>query len=169
MTMRISYQLLLAGFLAAAIPTLAAAQSMPVRKPGWWEMKMTISGPTPEPVHQTMQLCTDPAVDKVENPFGIHAGKHCPPVTVTRSGPDWNFTGACTLGAMQISTAGHASGDFGSHYTVDITTRINPPPAPQAGETKISMNAAWLGDCPTGTKPGDLNITTKTNVLNSGR
>ncbi|MBN9556371.1 MAG: hypothetical protein J0I26_02445, partial [Alphaproteobacteria bacterium] len=87
----------------------------------------------------------------------------------TKTGPNWNFTGACTLGAIQISTEGHASGDFDSHYTVDMTTRINPPPTPQAGETKISMDAARLGACPGGTKPGDLNITTRTNVFNGGR
>ena len=79
---------------------------MPVRKPGWWELNVTLEGPTPAPVHQTVRLCTDAAVDQVQTPVGIHTGRSCPPIRVSRTPDGWAFEATCVMGQMTISTAG---------------------------------------------------------------
>ena len=117
---------------------------MPVRKPGWWELTITVTGPTPRPVHQTARLCTDAAVDQVQTPFVIHAGGGCSPVQVSRTPDGWTFEGTCVIANMTVATQGRASGDFSSRYHVDLTTRLTPPPAPEAAEVRTAIDAKWL-------------------------
>lgn len=164
--MRARFRLALAASCAAAIPALClgADSAMPVRKPGWWELNMTLQGPTPQPVHQTARLCTDAAVDQVQTPVGIHTGRNCPAIQVSRTPDGWTFAETCVLGQTTISTQGRASGDFSSRYHVELTTRLTPPPVPQAAEIRTAIDAKWLGACPADKKPGDLEMTSETNV-----
>lgn len=150
--------------LAIALLSGAAASSQeatqtPTRKPGWWEIQMTVAGATAKLAHPTMRLCTDPAIDAVQPPFGVHVGQACPPVQITRTATGWDIHAACTTGGAAISAEGHASGDLNSRYSVELVTRMNPAPAPEAAETHVHMDATWLGPCPAGKKPGDLDMT----------
>jgi hypothetical protein len=52
-----------------------------------------------------------------------------------------------------------ATGDLNDRYHVDIDTHLDPPPAPQAAEVKIGLDARWVGECPAGVKPGDTDRT----------
>lgn len=166
LAVRARVRLALAASCAAAIPALClgADTAMPERKPGWWEMNVTVAGPTPQPIHQTVHICTDAAVDQVQTPVGIHTGKQCPPVQAARTPDGWTFQATCVLGRTTISTQGRASGDFGSRYHVDLTTRLNPPPMPQVAEVRSAIDATWLGACPAGKKPGDMDTSVQTNV-----
>ena len=65
---------------------------------------------------------------------------------------------------MTVATQGRASGDFSSRYHVDLTTRLTPPPAPQAAEVRTAIDATWLGACPADKKPGDMEMNLETNV-----
>jgi hypothetical protein len=143
---------------------LAADSAMPVRKPGWWELNLTVEGPMPQPIHQTVHICTDAAVDQVQTPVGIHTGKSCPPVQVSRTPDGWTFEATCVLGQMTVATQGRARGDFSDRYHVDLMTRMTPPPVPQAAEVRTTIDAKWLGACPVDKKPGDMEMNTETNV-----
>jgi Protein of unknown function (DUF3617) len=156
--------LLSAGLGLAALPALSQTPLTPVRKPGWWEMKIDVQGPTPTPIRQTMRICTDPAVDKAQSPFGVHAGSTCPPLDVAKTPTGWELHESCALAGMTISTSGHATGDLDSHYDVALVTHLAPAPTPQAAETHIAIDATWLGPCPAGKKPGDVEMTLRTNV-----
>ncbi|MGH6958277.1 MAG: DUF3617 domain-containing protein, partial [Caulobacteraceae bacterium] len=159
--MRVLVGLALAGLCLGAASASPAAGTMPTRKAGWWELKVAITGPTPNPIHQTAHLCTDPAVDAQETPFGINrGGDRCPAPKVVKTAAGWSFTSACKLGSMTVSTEGAARGDLNSHYTVDLTTHIAPPPRPQLATSHVAIDATWLGTCPAGKKPGDIVSTT---------
>jgi hypothetical protein len=143
--------------LAPAASSQAQTDAGPARKPGWWEMQLTLTGPTPTPAHQTVHLCTDAAVDKVQSPLGVNMNSPaCPPPKIARTATGWTVAGSCNTGQMTITANAVATGDFNDRYHVDIDTRLDPPPAPQAAEIKIAMDAHWVGECPAGKKPGDV-------------
>jgi hypothetical protein len=153
---------LIAGLLTLAVlgpaaSSLAQDQTQPSRKPGWWEMQVAIMGPTPEPIRQTLHMCTDAGFDAKQSPFGVNmGGAGCQPMKVARSGSGWAISGACDTGQMKITADAVATGDLNDRYHVDIDTRMDPPPAPQAAEVKVAIDAHWLGECPAGKKPGDI-------------
>ena len=43
-----------------------------------------------------------------------------------------------------------ATGDFSSRYSMEVTTRMTPAPAPSMAETTMTMTAERIGDCPAG-------------------
>lgn len=156
---------LAAAAVVPAASSLAQDQAPLTRKPGWWEMQMVISGPTPQPIAQTMHICTDATVDQRQSPFGVNMnGPGCPAPTITRMADHWMISGACNQGAMKVTADAVASGDLDNRYHVDIDTHLDPPPAPNAAEVKIGIDARWLGECPAGKKPGDVEMTANTNV-----
>jgi hypothetical protein len=145
--------------LAPAASSLAQDQAPPTRRPGWWELQVLISGPTPEGIRQTLHMCTDAEVDKRQSPFGVNMnGGGCPAPKITRMSDHWMVSAACDTGAMKITADAVATGDFNDRYHVDIVTHMDPPPAPQAAEVKIGMDARWVGECPAGKKPGDVDV-----------
>jgi len=147
---------LAAAVLAPAAASLAQDQAPPSRKPGWWEMQLVISGPTPDPIRQTVHVCTDAAFDKRQSPFGVNMnGNGCQPTKTARTATGWTISGACDTGQMKITADAVATGDLNDRYHVDIVSHLDPPPAPQAAEVKVAIDAHWLGPCPADKKPGD--------------
>lgn len=156
--MRPAVLALLGAFaLVPAASSLAQDQAQPTRKPGWWEMQVAIMGPTPDPIRQTLHMCTDAVSDTRQSPFGVNMkGGGCQPMKIARSASGWTISGACDTGQMKITADAVATGDLNDRYHVDIDTRMDPPPAPQAAEVKVAIDAHWLGECPAGKKPGDV-------------
>ena len=153
---RSALALLAAAAVAPSASSLAQTDAPPTRKPGWWEMQVAISGPTPEPIRQTVHLCTNADYDKVQSPFGVNMnGAGCQPTKVAHTATGWTVSGACDTGQMKITANAVATGDLNDRYHVDIDTRLDPPPAPQAGQVKVGLDARWVGECPAGMKPGD--------------
>jgi hypothetical protein len=149
--------LLAIAALAPTASSLAQDQAQPSRKPGWWEMQAAISGPTPEPIRQTLHVCTDAEVDKKQSPFGVDmSGGGCQPMKVARTATGWTISGACDTGQMKITADAVATGDLNDRYHVDIVSHLDPPPAPQAAEVKVAIDAHWVGQCPADKKPGDI-------------
>jgi hypothetical protein len=46
---------------------------------------------------------------------------------------------------------------------------MDPPPAPQAGEVHIAMDAHRLGECPAGKAPGEVEIVSNGNPAPAGK
>jgi len=158
--MRIVAVALALGLLASAAASQTPSPDHPVRKPGWWEIRMSVAGAAPRPQQLTMRLCTDPEIEKVQPAFGVHMGKACPPMQITPTAVGWDIHAACQDHGTSVAADGHASGDLSSHYVVDVDSRIVPPPAPGVTDMKIHMDATWIGPCPAGKRPGDLETTT---------
>lgn len=156
---RAALALLAAAALMPGAASLAQDEAAPSRKPGWWEMQLVVSGPTPEPIRQTQRICTDAEVDKRASPFGVNMNSPgCPAAKVTRMADHWTVSGACDTGAMKVSADAVATGDLDDRYHVDIVVHMDPPPAPEAAEVRIGMDAHWLGQCPADKTPGQVEI-----------
>jgi hypothetical protein len=146
-----------AAALAALLPAVAAAQ--PMRKDGLWEMTMRMSAPVPSTV--TTRQCTDSSHEKGGAAFRNNgpqaAGVDCKagPVGPVPGG-GWTYSSTCTMRGMTMATTGMARGDFKTGYHMESTTRMTPAPMPQMAETKMVMDAKWLGPCPADMKPGDV-------------
>ena len=142
--------------LAPSASSLAQTEIGPTRRPGWWEMQELIrSGPTTEPVRRTVHICTDPAVDKVKSPLEVNLlGRFCHEKAV-RSAAGWTVSGGCESSDVRITQQAVATGDLNDRYQVEILTLMASPPSAAGAETRMSVDARWVGQCPAGKKPGD--------------
>ena len=149
--------------LALVQAAAAAPSAVPERRPGWWRLEIATQTGAPQPMRQTVHLCTDPSIDRVQTPFGVHTGRGCPPNRVSRAGDGWDIAASCQVGAMAVTTQGHLTGDLASAYRVVLTVRMQPPPTPQTGEIHVTMDARREGACPADKRPGDLDLSMHTS------
>ena len=148
-----------AGDNGAAKP--AVAVSAPTRKAGLWEQTMHMGQMT-----QTTKMCldelteqkmkwwaTEGRAEKGENPCSEQA-------VTPKLGGGWTFHSVCKMGESgTITSNGEATGDFGSHYTVKITSVTAGSSMPQANGThEMTMEGTWKGACPAGMKGGDIQL-----------
>jgi hypothetical protein len=142
--------------LAASIGP-AAAQDMPARKPGLWQLSMNFEGGRVPA--QAMKQCIDAQTDKLMNaPGGGMGREQCTQTNVQRVGSTIVVDSTCKF--ANVTNVSHAviSGDFNSAYTVQVESkREGGPPMPGGnGTTKMTISAKYLGGCQTGQKPGDI-------------
>jgi hypothetical protein len=157
----IVFALLAAVALTPAASPLAQNEAQPTRKPGWWEMQYVVvgasafgTGTAAKPIHHTIHICTDAAVDKVKSPFDVNmTASGCRTKTV-RTASGWASSGAC--GNDEITGNAVATGDLNDRYHVDIVTHTISAPSPETAEVKIGIDARWVGRCPAGKNPGDI-------------
>jgi len=149
------------GESASVAANAPAAQPGPLtpppRKPGLWEQKVSMAQ-----MSQSTKMCLDQATDKQMAWWGSQAAKStCGEQNVTaRAGGGWDFHSVCKSPDGGTTTSdGVATGDFNSHYKVDVTSTTAGGPMPQAnGVHKISIEATWQGPCPANMKPGDMEM-----------
>lgn len=137
----------------------AAPMTAPTRKAGLWTQTINAAG-----MNQTIKMCLDAASDEKMKWWGSsQAGKssNCTEEHVTpHVGGGWDFHSVCKMGESGVVTSdGSATGDFGSHYRVDVNSVTSGSPMPQAnGAHKISIEATWNGPCPADMKGGDMEM-----------
>jgi hypothetical protein len=128
---------------------------LPSRKAGLWEQTMNS-----EKMHQTVSMCIDTALDQKMKVWGSQSGKsNCSEEKISQHlGGGYEFHAVCAMGESgTITSDGQATGDFGSHYTVALTSTTSGSPMAQAnGVHKMSIDAVWKGPCPADMKPGDM-------------
>jgi hypothetical protein len=160
----------IAFLLFSAAPALAL--DLPTRKAGLWEMKMVFEG-SPVPA-QTMRQCIDQATDKaMQSQFGSGGalGAVCSKQDFQNSGGAMTFDTVCKIGPATTTAKGVITGSFDSNYTMNIsTTSTGGPSIPgmkPGGETKMTIEAKYVGACQAGQKPGDIMMGNgmKMNVL----
>jgi len=142
----------------AAEPAAAAStggnDTLPPRKPGLWEQ--VVNGT--DGSSATIKICLDPATDAKLSVAGQQQAEGmCSENTMKRQlNGSYVFASTCTdpRGAV-VKAAGAATGDFNSSYTVDttmVTTLAGAAPITQS----VKVTAKWLGACPEGWIPGDM-------------
>jgi len=163
----------LAFFLSAAAiaaqPTPAVALDMPARKPGLWELKTTTDG-RPESIG-IIQQCIDAATDKQMSVMGGNMrAQRCSKQDMQRSGNTITVDSVCDIGAGTVSAHTVITGSFDSAYTLAMTSKRQGFPATPnlPAESKVTMEAKWLGPCAADQKPGDMMMEggIKMNILN---
>ena len=110
---------------------------------------------------QVTSICFGSDTDKHMTLWGQQATKDmCKDQSFTPTLGGWKFHSVCDTGqGGTITTDGEAKGDFGSHYTVTMTSTTTGAQAPQANGThQMTMEGAWKGACPAGMRPGDMKM-----------
>lgn len=127
----------------------SAAEMLNGPKPGLWRVTTTMSGmpggaaPAVPPVETCIQTAS------FEAPAGSQApGADCTTQPFTRDGDAMVSSSTCTMQGMKTDSTIRVTGDFNSRYSMVVTTKMDPAPAPNMAETTITMNGERLGDCP---------------------
>lgn len=139
--------------------TPALAAEMPPRKPGLWEMRMSIDGMKMPP--QLAQHCIDAETDKLMNDAGNGMQKEmCQKHDMSKSGDTLVVDSVCNIGGVNTTTRAEITGNFDSAYTVKVHSKREDSPAgkkmPGPPEMKMTIEAKWTGECKKGQKPGDM-------------
>ena len=155
------------SLLALTFALPAAAQDLPPRKPGLWELTatQTIQSST-SPAHVSKH-CIDAVTDKAMQTFGGDLIKaKCDRLDWRREGKDRVLHAGCLYGAQPFKVFAIASGKFETHYKTTMTvTRIGRPDWPtMPPETVFNTSARWVGACLAGQKPGDMILANGTRM-----
>jgi hypothetical protein len=156
------------GLLPLMCVLPAAAQNLPPRKPGLWDMKWGNPGQRGYEVKH----CVDTATDQKLGPFLVTASKVCSEPQLSQAGADLVVEWTCTpYSGKEDKARGIITGSFDSSYRIAMTTRsrddaagmvlITPSgPVYRSGpfndETTSTIEATWLGPCGPDQKHGDL-------------
>ncbi|HLZ75841.1 DUF3617 domain-containing protein [Phenylobacterium sp.] len=155
----------------ATAPASSGPMGLPSRKAGLWEQTL-ISDRSDKAggdkgIRQTISMCLDAAFDQKMKLWGSQAGRsaegkpNCSEERITQHlGGGWDFHAVCAMGESgTVTSDGQATGDFGSHYTVNVTSTTAGSPMAQAnGVHKMSIEGTWKGPCPADMKPGDMRM-----------
>ena len=140
----------------------AAADELPVRKAGLWQI--TRSAPRPNFPPQVQKICLDARTDALMNKLGTKdVQKLCSKSEIHRSGGRIEVDSICTIGASKASTHTVMTLKGEEAYHEDITVHFDPPVHKIADSTS-TQDAKWLGACPADMQPGD--IVTEPSALN---
>lgn len=147
----------------AAAPAPSGPLGLPSRKAGLWEQTLNSDRGEGKGIHQTVSMCLDAAFDQKMKVWGSQSGakSNCTEEKINRTlGGGYEFHAVCAMGESgTITSDGKATGDFGSHYTVDVTSTTSGSPMAQAnGVHKMSIEATWKGPCPADMKAGDMRM-----------
>jgi len=136
--------------LICAMPALA--DEMPSRKPGLWEVKMSVDNQNAP--GQVTQQCIDATTDQMmQSSAGPAAQGACSKRDVQRSADSITIDSTCTVGSKTITAHSVITGSFDSAYTMTVTSQGEGLPG---GKMTMTMSAKWLGQCTADLKPGDM-------------
>lgn len=146
--------LALAIALTLALPCMAAAEELPTRKAGLWEMKMA-AGPLPA---VSMQQCSDESTDRqMSTTFGPMQKDMCPRKDIQKTANGYSIDSTCNTGPTTLTSHVDITGDFQSAYTMKVTSHAGDgAPAGMPRDTTLTVEAKWLGPCKPDQKPGDM-------------
>jgi Protein of unknown function (DUF3617) len=120
----------------------AQAADMPQRKPGHWQMTMTM----PMGGSRVVDTCIT-ANDNIAVPQGQ---TDCTKPQVVMSAGSVSSTVTCTAHGMTQTITSNFSGDFESHYHGEIKMSMQPAMAGMQG-FDMTVDAKYIGpDCPPG-------------------
>jgi hypothetical protein len=137
----------------------AGPAAIPTRKSGLWEQ--TLSS---DKMHQTTRMCLDDTTEQKMKWWATEnrgsAKSDCEEQKISpKLGGGWTFHSVCDIGAGKVTSTGEVTGDFGSHYVMNITSVTSGSAMAQAnGEHKMTMEGTWKGACPADMRPGDIEM-----------
>ena len=135
---------------SAGSASTAAPATLEAPKPGLWRVTTAMEGMPGGAAVPPQEVCIKEA--KLEAPASAQqAGAECTTTPFAREGDALVSTASCKLpGNMKSDSTVKISGDFNSRYVTEVTTKMDPAPTPAMAQTKITMTAERVGDCPAG-------------------
>lgn len=146
------FSLLVLGLVAASMAGGALAADAPKRKSGLWEISTHMEGmPSMGPIQQ----CIDQNTDNLMQQRAQKKKPDCSVMDTKQQGKKFTLHSVCKIENTTATTDAVFVGAFDSAYKGDIHTRYSPAMHGLA-ESKMRMEAKWLGPCKAGQKPGDV-------------
>jgi hypothetical protein len=133
-------------------PATAQTVDLPPRKPGLWQITMTMPGAKAPP--RDLQMCIDAASDAQMAKFGMTASQGmCSKNEMHRSGDTFTTDAQCHFGQKESVTHSVTkfSGDTAYHTEVTSLSDKSAPP-----RLIMTQDARWSGPCPADMHPGDV-------------
>jgi hypothetical protein len=143
----------IAGVVIALATAVAfAADEMPKRKSGLWEIKMGKGAPT-------MTQCVDQSRDEALRAAGneIAQDMKCTMSNVQKGAGTYAFQQTCQMGGSRITSTTRVTGSFDTAYRMESHAKYDPPMMGMSESTTV-MEAKWLGACKPGQRPGDMTM-----------
>jgi hypothetical protein len=153
---RPALRLACACLLTASLSTGTLAMDPPKRKSGLWEMKTAMEG---MPANMgAMQMCVDEKSDDITRQQAeADTRRMCSKNEMRRDGNRLLMHSVCTFDKVTATTDAVFTGSFESGYRSEMRTSYNPPMMGRK-ESRMTIEAKWLGPCKAGQKPGDVMI-----------
>ena len=152
-TMRLGALIVLAGTVCGPA---YADDSPPQRKPGLWQVDMTMAGGQMPP--QQMKMCIDADTDAQMFKMGAVASQGmCSKPEIHRSGDTMTSNSTCKMDQTQITTQAVTKFTGDSAYHTDINSKFSPPMRGRS-DSNMMQDAKWVGACPADMVPGDVQM-----------
>lgn len=131
----------------------AGADDLPARKPGLWEMTMTL-GRTPPHI---VRYCLDTATDAEMRRFGeAQTVNRCSRHDVQRSGNTVTIEAVCNSGLSEVTTHSVTTFLDDTGYSTVASSHFEPPMRVGLADSKTTQEAKWIGPCSADMQPGDM-------------
>jgi hypothetical protein len=140
-------------------PPAASAPVLQFQRPhprlGLWSM--TVSTDRVPGFALAGEICIDASTERSAfEPASRSRSRNCSePRFSPNPGGGVSIDGACEVNGRSIVSHAVATGDFSTRYTLDVTTRMDPPLPGGLGE-HTRMQARWIGPCAEGQRPGQM-------------
>ena len=149
-----------ANALVAACFALAAASAfaddIPVLKSGLWELSRSTSQ-QPETKRLTT-MCLDQSVQAEMREFGLGVAKEmCSKSDRRVEGNRLTIDAVCKLGTTTMTTHSVMTFSGNTAYHTEGSATYDPPMM-NMSESKSSIDAKWVAECPPGQQPGDITL-----------
>ena len=138
----------------AVLAATASADMWPHRKPGLWQMTMTMQGAPMPPMKS--KYCVDAATESALIAAGQNAAnKMCKSSGFRMTGGAGSVDAVCKFD--NITSTSHTTIMFAgdSAYHSETRSHMSPAPAYMKADSVMTSDARWIGPCPAGMKPGD--------------
>lgn len=134
----------------------ASAADIPVLKSGLWELSRSTSQ-QPETKRVT-EMCLDESVQAEMREFGLGVAKElCSKSDRRVEGNRLTMDAVCKLGATTMTAHSVMTFSGNTAYHTEGRATYDPPMA-NMSESKSSIDAKWVGECPAGQQPGDITL-----------
>ena len=132
--------------------TAALAAELPSRKPGLWEVKMSIEGRNVPA--QVIRQCIDATTDQMmQSSAGPYSAAACQKRDVQKSSDSITIDSSCTIDGKPGNAHAVVSGSFDGAYTMTVTSQGENIPG---GKMVMTLEGRLLGPCGADQKPGDM-------------
>jgi len=141
--------------LATNVAGFAHADLWPHRKPGLWQMTMTMQGASMPPM--SSKYCVDAATESALISAGQNAAnKMCSGATIHVTGSTGTIDATCKFANMTSTSHTVITFVGNTAYHSETRTHMSPPSKYIKSDNVMMNDAKWMGPCPAGMKPGDV-------------
>ena len=156
MNTRFCLSLVCLTLLAWGVP--AAAQDMPKRKPGLWEMTMQVPGGHTLNTRQCVDEQSDAEMSRKAMAGGQDAKADCKQLSNKKIAGGMEIDAECKTGdGGTVRSLVRITGDMTTNYAMDNDMTFTPPRNGMS-KARMSIKGMHRGACPAGMKGGDVQV-----------